>query len=221
MNCAGDHIEPPEYHGKGVTDRGNASSGQGYEAEWIAAGLEPWVEHGPGLDPHASRDDYQRDLVGDKNPKPRNEAIIGKAATLPAPEYCTQKHHVVSIHLFADHPKLAHNLRLLGYNANDTANGVCLPYFTIDIVRHNRQCHRGPHPPGYDELVSLMLSSLQEESLIMCRDGDTAELMDEIRAIENRVRESIMQWIDGYELRSKAKEERLASFRRIGMTPPG
>jgi len=220
MNCAGDHIEQPEYHGKGVTDRGNASSGQGYEAAWTAAGLEPWIERGPGLDPQAARDDYQRDLVGDRNPKPRNEAMIEKAATLPAPEYCTEKHHLISVHLFGEVPKLAHNLRLVGYNANDHSNGICLPYFTLDIVRHDRQCHRGQHPKAYDKKVFALLSNTEEESLIRCRDGNTSGISDEISAIEQRVRSKVLSWAKGWTLRSKADVERADARRRIGLPPP-
>lgn len=222
-NCQGNHKADINhtYPSDGVTKHGKDSHQVDYSDAWVAAGLEPWDEaQGPGTDPQASREDYQQDLLGDKNPKPKNLVMITQAVTAGPKQYVTQKHHLISIHLFPQFAMLNSNAKLIGYNANDASNGICLPYFTLDIVRHDRQCHRGNHPAMYDDRIKLMLEKAQSSSLKLCQEGHQERLLGALHRIEDRIRKCITDWVPGYYLRSKAVEERIAAYSRINQNPP-
>jgi hypothetical protein len=211
-DCKGKHSEDinPSYPSKGSTSKGAATSGANYEAEWIRAGLEPWVLRGPGLDrkPTAAEYGAELDLT-----KARNRNMVNKSVEeFSHPAYMTQKHHVVSVHLFDDFKKLAYDARLVDYNVNDKENGICLPYFIADIVRHDLQCHRGPHPPMYDERVSVLLRDLEQRCIHFCDVGMQPQVKQELEAIAQRVIRHIEQWRPGWYLRSNAPAERAQSF---------
>lgn len=222
-NCPGTHEEDinPHYPNDGVLARGKDSNQVAYADAWIAAGLEPWIEcKSPGTDPQATRNDYQRDLVGNEVPKPQNLTMIDLAVSSPSGQYVTQKHHLISTHLFGKVPSLANNARLVGYNANNFANGICLPYFTLDIVRHDRQCHRGKHIVDYDNMVLPLLLNLEEEAESYCDSGIQKELIERLERISARARQQILGWKKGWYLRTRAETERADAYRRIGQDVP-
>jgi hypothetical protein len=223
LDCQGEHDEDinSSYPNQGVLTHGKDSNRVEYADAWIAAGREPWEESGgPGVDPQAMREDYQRDLVGAGEPKPQNLVMIDLAVSAPVGQYVTQKHHLISVHLFDQVPKIKSNARLISYNANDNPNGICLPYFTIDIVRHDRQCHRGPHPPAYDKRVLQLLRALQNESVGFCTSGSQDSLKQRLDEISERVRHHVLGWQKGWYLRTKAETERAEAYRRIGQDVP-
>ena len=220
-NCEGKHSQEIEYpkQSEGCVVRGKATSGKDYEKEWISQGLEPWQVNGQGESINPTYNDYADDLDAAKD---RNLKIINKALALPSNQYITQKHHLISVHLFDDVPELSHNAKLIGYNANDKENGICLPYFLIDILRHNLQCHRGPHPeatthpepPAYDNNVLDLLSNLQNEMKGFCTNDEQDDLLEELNDISERIAIHVNAWEEGWYLRSSALRDRAWAEKR-------
>jgi hypothetical protein len=220
QDCEKKHLEDinPSYPSKGSVSKGAATSGRNYEAEWIACDLEPWKLRGDGVDPTPKVADYSSEIDVSK---PRNKKMVTKAIEeFSHPSYMTQKHHVISVHLFDDFSKLAYDAKLVDYNVNDKENGICLPYFSTDIVRHDLQAHRGPHPPMYDERVSVLLRNLEEKCVRYCTEGCQPLLKRKLEAISRRVIGHIEAWEAGWYLRSTAVAERKAAYDRIGIPPP-
>jgi len=146
--------------------------------------------------------------------------MIDLAVSAPSGRYVTQKHHLISVHLFDKAASLKSNARLVGYNANNKVNGICLPYFTLDIVRHDRQCHRGQHPADYDDLVLTLLLNLEEEAEAYCETDIQTELIERLDRISARVRQQVLAWKKGWYLRTRAETDRAEAYRRIGQDIP-
>jgi len=155
-NCKTTHVVKPAYPSDGTVDRNSS-----YADDWVGADLEPWKKYGSGKDSRATRKDYLAETPG--------AAYVSTAAAMTHPSYHTQKHHLVSVKLFKNVPDLAHNAKLVSYDVNHKNNGVCLPSYVIDIVRHDLQCHRGNHPNNlYYDNISPLLSELEAKSLKFC-----------------------------------------------------
>jgi hypothetical protein len=133
QDCTTNHEKKVAYPGNGVLERSS-----GFAAVWVAADLEPWNKYGDGTDSLATLQEYRGET--------ENAAYAVTAAAMKHPEYHTQKHHLISIKLFDNVTKLKHDAGLIGYDVNAVPNGMCLPSYKLDVVRHDLQAHRGPHP---------------------------------------------------------------------------
>lgn len=201
--CKTNHLKDISYPEGGTVDKNGS-----YASDWVGANLEPWKKYGDGRDSLAQRADFLEETPG--------ASYVSTASALKHPEYHTQKHHLVSVKLFKNVPDLAHNAKLVGYDVNHKNNGVCLPSYKIDIVRHDLQCHRGNHPNSlyYDHLDPL-LSDLEARCVKYCHgdfDGDKSvqqTLVEDIDRLSKRAEQQIKSW--KWLLRSDAVQERVDS----------
>ena len=207
QDCLTTHERKVSYPGGGKLERSN-----GFASAWVAAGLEPWMKYGDGIDSMASAAEYREETPG--------ASYASTAAAMKHPQYHTQKHHLISINLFKNFPKLKHDATLIGYDVNAPKNGICLPSYTLDIVRHDLQAHRGSHPNAlYNSRILPLLERLEQRAAKYCepeRNGACEfqkQLLGDLerlsREIENRVRE--WDWL----LRSEAPTERTAAYERL------
>lgn len=211
-----------DYPRNGSVKRGETKSGKDYASAWVEKGLEPWEEIGQQKhSPNATWQDYQEDLQPKGDIKLRNKTLIEhNLALIEKGKYKTEKHHLISVHLFDNLNSLANNCQLVGYNVNDAENGICLPYFVPDIVRHDRQCHRGPHPPIYDRNALKLLKNLQTKAEKYCTDNQQQKVIVKLNDISQRIRQHILAWDKGWELRSKAHAERRWSHIKMSIKTP-
>lgn len=206
-DCKENHLKAVEYPRGGKVTRNST-----YEADWINAGLEPWVLKGPGKNSKPSLAEYRAETPA--------AAYAVTAAALSYPEYHTQKHHLLSVNFFENVKKLAHNAELVGYDVNHKNNGICLPSYTIDIVQHDLQCHRGSHPKAlYNEKVNALLINLELQCIKYCeteeaggKAGSQLDLLGNLNELSQRVATQITEW--KWFLRSNALAERAASYAR-------
>jgi hypothetical protein len=178
----------------------------------VAANLEPWVKYGDGIDSKATMHDFVAET-----PK---AAYASTAAALKHPQYHTQKHHLISVNLFGDVPDLSDNAKLIGYDVNHKNNGVCLPTYVVDIVRHDLQCHRGSHPNNlYNVHISPLLSDEEQKCVEYCHadfDGkmDTQmSLIKRLNQISRRIESKVKSW--QWLLRTEALSERQDSQAKL------
>lgn len=201
-NCKGQHPSAISYPGGGTVDRNGS-----YADDWVAADLEPWKKYGDGTDSRATLQDYQREV---------SAQYAFTAAALKHPAYHTQKHHLISVKLFTNVPTLSHDVKLVSYDVNAKENGVCLPSFIVDIVRHDLQCHRGNHPNNlyYDKISPLLR---EKEKLfatycatdIACTAEPQKRVVDDLNRLSQRIEGQLRAW--KWFLRSDAVAERVAS----------
>jgi A nuclease family of the HNH/ENDO VII superfamily with conserved AHH len=199
-NCKTNHSHDIAYPEGGTVDKNGS-----YASDWVGADLEPWKKYGDGRDSLAQKADFLAETPG--------ASYVSTAVGLKHPAYHTQKHHLVSVKLFKDVPDLSYNGKLVGYDVNHKNNGVCLPSYVADIVRHDLQCHRGNHPNSlyYDHLDPL-LGDLEARSRTYCHadfDGDMVVqkgLVGDIDRLSKRTEGQIKSW--KWLLRSDATQER-------------
>jgi hypothetical protein len=110
-DCATNHLQTVNYPNNGVLDRSS-----GFAAAWVAADLEPWKKYGDGTDSFAKLNEYRGETP--------NAAYAFSAAAMTHPEYHTQKHHLISINLFKNVPKLKHDAKLAGYRQRPIKKAV-------------------------------------------------------------------------------------------------
>jgi hypothetical protein len=218
MDCQGDHdedINSTYRNPEGSVTRGNASSGEQYGKEWVNEKLEPWELMGNGKNPHSTRKDFESDF--DKKDSPDNKKVIKKACTKYAyPKYVTEKHHLISVHLFEDFERLSNNAKLIGYNVNDKENGACLPRFRVDIVQHNLPKHHGRHPKHtYDNRVINLLKSQDFKCKKYCRQKKQWVLKAKLNRISKRILDNLCNWEDGWQLGNKSLEEKKWAYDRL------
>lgn len=201
------HRKKPDYPGRGTVTRNSS-----YSSDWVAAKLEPWDKYGSGQNSRATMDDYRAET-----PK---AAYAVSAAALEHPEYHTQKHHLISVNLFGNVTKLSHDAKLIGYDVNHTNNGVCLPTYVVDIVRHDLQAHRGSHPNNlYNAKVSPLLRELEKMCIAYCEVdvfGETdsqRKLMEDLNQISRHIEAQIKAW--KWLLRKDALSERKQSYEML------
>jgi hypothetical protein len=206
-DCKKTHAKKPSYPKNGVLSRSS-----GFADAWVSAGLEPWDKYGDGVDSFAGLSDYR-----EETPK---AAYARTAAAMKHPKYHTQKHHLISINLFKNVPKLKHDAKLVGYDVNAASNGVCLPTYVADIVRHDLQAHRGSHPNNlYNSKIQPLLKKAEEDCLKFCkvdREGNgenQRRLLDKLERISRTTESRIKQW--KWLLRSDALAERERSRARL------
>lgn len=218
--CEKKHRSKPSYKGGGTVEKSSS-----YADKWVNADLEPWKRHGsginasPGLSPQQLLQEYRAET-------PSAEYAPG-ASKMTHPEYHTQKHHLLSAKLFTPRSKLKHNIELSGWDINGVPNGACLPTYTIDIVRHDLQCHRGNHPNSlyYDNLDPL-LKDLEDVCVRYCvpdESGAATPQQDRlVRALDTlsaRTYDMVKAW--EWLLRSDAVNERASSNARYNaLTTP-
>jgi len=222
-NCQGKHTSDvnDSYPKNGSVKRGKTSSGNDYSSDWVSKGLEPWAQGKQKHDPKATFDDYKNDLQRVGTIKPKNKSSIDSNLKLiKAGKYKTEKHHIISIHLFDNLSSLAHNCKLIGYNVNDFKNGICLPYFVPDIVRHDRQAHRSSHPPAYDKNAMKLLENLQTRAEDFCSAELQEKLVRAMNKTSDRIRDHIINWDKGWTLRAASEAERTFAYMRIGLPVP-
>ncbi len=213
--CKGSHSTDvnKKYPRKGSVTKGKASSGKGYESEWISVGLEPWVKYGShGINPKLTKEDYEAEFPD--GVKPRTANIINNAIRNPK-VYITQKHHIISANIFTNFNMLSHNAKLIGWNVNNKENGICLPYFIGDIVRHDLQCHRGPHPALYNKNLAKMLRNLEKKCTRFCDTNKQKSLSSKLELYSKKVESHIRNWNEGWYIRGSAIEERKQAFENL------
>ncbi len=210
-NCKGNHKKVIRYP-KG----GTAKRKSGFDKKWVAAGIEPWMLHGPGENTYPTSDEYFAEL---RTKSSGNRRKCNTYANYEHPMYATQKHHALPVSSFKDFPILRKNINLIGYNVNHHKNGICLPTFTIDIPRHDLQCHRGPHPALYFDKISKRLQDIESETENYCHkdiQGNMSyqkALVDDLNEESEEVIGLIRHW--EYLLRSNAHEDRKSSEARL------
>jgi hypothetical protein len=207
QDCTKNHAKKVEYPSNGVLDR----SGD-YASKWVAADLEPWKKYGDGTDSHATLKEYVGETPG--------AAYARTAADLKHPEYHTQKHHLISVKLFKNVAKLKHNANLIGYDVNAVPNGVCLPSYVLDIVRHDLQAHRGNHPNNtYYSKIQPLLEDLEQRSAEYCKPELEGEcefqkrLLEDLHRLSRKIEGRLKAWV--WLLRSEAVAERAESQARL------
>ncbi len=205
-NCKKTHEKKPNYPKGGTVERNGS-----YESDWVNAKLEPWVLYGPGKDSQADLDDYREETPAAQYAETAN--------SLKHPEYHTQKHHLISVNLFNNVSKLSNNAKLIKYDVNHKNNGICLPSYVLDIVQHDLQCHRGPHPKLYDDKIEPLLANLENKCIKYCEmdvDGEVEhqkQLIKNLNLLSARIERKIKDW--KWFLRSKALAERVRSEQRF------
>jgi HNH/ENDO VII superfamily nuclease len=207
QDCMTNHDKKVAYPNNGVLDRSS-----GFAAAWVGAGLEPWKKYGDGTDSHATLKEYVGETPG--------AAYATTAAALKHPQYHTQKHHLISINLFKNVAKLTHNATLIGYDVNGVPNGVCLPSYKLDIVRHDLQAHRGSHPNNlYNSKIQPLLEELETRSTGYCKPELTGEcefqkrLLEDLQRLSRKIEGRIKSW--QWLLRSDAVNERKEAYDRL------
>ncbi len=141
-----------------------------------------------------------------------------KFADRAYPEYETQKHHLIPENILLSFKSLSHNAKLAGYRINTPENGICLPYYVIDIVQHDLQCHRGNHPSkgvgSYGWEVRSALEKVEQKAENYCRDDKTTnsvsnQLINKLNELSKMFDVQINSW--QLLLRKRAHEERMES----------
>ena len=207
QDCLSNHAEPVSYPAGGTLERSS-----GFASAWVAAGLEPWVKYGDGIDSMVSAEEYQQETP--------QASYASTAAALKHPQYHTQKHHLISISLFKNVPKLKHDATLIGYDVNSTTNGICLPSFTFDIVQHDLQAHRGSHPNGlYNSRIQPLLERLEQRCAKYCEPEFSGaceyqlQLLGDLDRLSREIEVRVRQW--DWLLRSDALNERSSAYARL------
>jgi hypothetical protein len=206
-NCKANHSEKPKYPANGTVDRNTS-----YATEWVSAKLEPWEKYGAGQPSHATLADYRNEVP--------SAAYAVSAAALQHPEYHTQKHHLLSVKLFSNVADLSHDAKLAGYDVNSANNGVCLPSFVVDIVRHDLQCHRGNHPNDlYYDKIRPLLREIEDRCVKYCQADLVGEsvrqlsVVDDLDRLSERAERQLKNW--RWLLRTNALAERIESRSRL------
>ncbi|GGI74952.1 hypothetical protein GCM10007978_10810 [Shewanella hanedai] len=172
-NCKGGHKKKIKYPNNGKLDKEKSK----YAKKWVAAGLEPWVLYGPGVDSQATETDYRKEVKDEK----RIQAALSKTY----PEYYTEKHHLIPVSLLEKYKTLSKNAKLIGYDINNENNGMCLPGFVVDTNQHGLQCHRGNHPNNtYYDKLKLIFDDLEEQSMDMCKKDDSGNMRSQKELID-------------------------------------
>lgn len=206
--CEKTHLKKIQYPGGGTVKKNSS-----YSDDWVSAGLEPWVCYKKkGKNSKPTLKEYREET------KAAKYAVT--AAAMVYPEYHTQKHHLLAENFFKNFKTLKKNAKLVGWDINNVNNGMCLPSYVIDIVRHDLQCHRGNHPKVlYNDKVKAMLQLLEDRCVKYCQmdvKGDKrVQLMlkDELDQFAERVRRQIKLW--NWLLRKDALKEREESKERF------
>ena len=205
-DCKVNHTSKPAYPSDGRVTRSSS-----YERDW-AKTEEPWLLYGPGTDSRATLEEYRAET-----PKAKYATV---AAGMEHPEYHTQKHHLVSVSLFSSFARIRHNAVLVSYDVNAKRNGMCFPSYVLDIVQHDLQCHRGPHPKAlYFDKIRGLLRELERSCASFCHSDAVgsaqtqAQLVAELDLIADRTRTQLRAW--NWLLRGEAHEERRRSRDRL------
>ena len=117
--------------------------------------------------------------------------------------YPVQGHHLIPVSVFGStqFKKLRKNIRLIGWDVNDPENGIFLPVFAPDMLRHDLQMHRGPHPNDYHQAIELELEKIAEKCLNHCKTGTQYQLMKQLNRLSEDIKEFIEDWDPKYLLR--------------------
>lgn len=206
-DCLVNHAQKVPYPKGGKLERSS-----GFAAVWVAANLEPWKLYGDGTDSMPTAPEYRAETPA--------ASYVATAAAMKHPEYHTQKHHLISINLFNNVAKLKSNATLVGYDVNAPANGICLPSYTLDIVRHDLQAHRGSHPNNlYNSKIQPLLEDLEQRSAKYCepeKDGAyefQKKLLGDLDRLSRKVESRVRAW--DWLLRSDATAERTEAYARL------
>lgn len=196
QNCKTKHKKPPKYSNTGRTTKTRSES---YTSHWKKKGLEPWqlLGNGNALPDVFHDPDHDAWKLGYKRePSPDHKAKIMASATQPeaGADYPVQGHHIIPVEAFSsDELKaLKTNITLIGWDINAPENGIFLPTLAPDMLRHNLQLHRGPHPKDYEQSIKTELKEIQTECLNYCKDDKQEQLIKEL----NELTEEIKQYLE-------------------------
>jgi hypothetical protein len=115
--------------------------------------------------------------------------------------YPVQGHHLIPVSIFSQTPKLKRNIELIGWDVNSKENGLFLPVFAPDMLRHDLQIHRGPHPKRYKESIEFELTEIESECLNHCKTGNQKQLIKRLNKLSNRIYLKVKNWDPKYLLR--------------------
>lgn len=201
QDCKTKHDKPIKYVNNGRTTRR-----LGFNKQWENEQLQPWLLQGAGQalptpfhDP--KHDAWELGFKGFISPISRQR--MKQSATNPSAgsPYPVQAHHLIPVSIFSQTPKLKKNIELIGWDVNDKENGLFLPVFAPDMLRHDLQMHRGPHPSNYKELIQSELIEIEDECLNHCKTGNQKQLIKRLNKLSNRINLKVKNWDPKYLLR--------------------
>ncbi|PYF79196.1 HNH/ENDO VII superfamily nuclease [Marinomonas alcarazii] len=222
QDCKTKHDKTIKYVNNGRTTRR-----LGFNKQWKNEQLQPWLSRGAGQalpapfhDPKHSA--WELGFKGFISPLSRQRMKQSAANPSASSPYPVQGHHLIPVSVFGStqFKKLRKNIRLIGWDVNDSENGIFLPVFAPDMLRHDLQIHRGPHPSNYKELIQSELIEIEGECLNHCKNGNQKQLIKELHDLSEEIKGYIEDWDPKYLLREDSlqikqalnkilKEERL------------
>ncbi|GGN29945.1 MULTISPECIES: AHH domain-containing protein [Marinomonas] len=185
----------------------------GFNRQWENEQLQPWLSQGTGQalptpfhDP--KHDAWELGFKGFISPVSRQRMKQSAANPSAGSPYPVQGHHLIPVSVFGStqFKKLRKNIRLIGWDVNDPENGIFLPVLAPDMLRHNLQMHRGPHPNDYHQAVELELEQIAEKCLDYCKTGNQKQLIKQINKLSKRIASKIQNWDPDYLLREDSIE---------------
>jgi hypothetical protein len=142
--------------------------------------------------------------------------------------YPCEAHHLLSKQFFGgqlggDYTDLNENAKLVGYNVDGLENAIMLPRFVVDVVCHGLPQHEGNHnATDYNQSVGKILKTAQKWSLKRCQSNiqggeptSQRRLVARLHRASRVVRQHIMEWHRGYELRPDNRGAREDAYKRI------
>jgi hypothetical protein len=143
------------------------------------------------------------------------------------PRYPCEAHHLLSKQFFGGEmgggfEDLTANAKRIGYDVNCYTNGIYLPRFAVDIVCHGLPQHEGNHDAtDYNKKVAKVLRTVQNMCRKYCQNDQLGTMEPQrklLRDLEKRaalVRQKVVEWKSGYELRPDNHQRRKAAYDRI------
>lgn len=203
QDCKTKHDKPIKYVNNGRTTRR-----LGFNKQWKNEQLQPWLSQGSGQalptpfhDP--KHDAWEFGFKGFISPISRQRMKLSAANPSAGSTYPVQGHHLIPVSVFGStqFKKLRKNIRLIGWDVNDPENGIFLPVLAPDMLRHDLQMHRGPHPNDYEKAIKFELTEIARECLNHCKNGSQKQLLKELNDLSEEIKSYIRDWDPDYLLR--------------------
>ncbi|MGO3738651.1 MAG: AHH domain-containing protein [Marinomonas foliarum] len=183
----------------------------GFNKQWKNEQLQPWLSQGTGQalptpfhDP--KHDAWKLGFKGFISPLSRQQIKQSAANPNAGSPYPVQGHHLIPVSIFSQTPKLKRNIELIGWDVNGKENGIFLPVFAPDMLRHDLQMHRGPHPKRYKESIEFELSKIEQKCLNYCGSRKQRQLIKQLISLSEDIKEFIEDWDPKYLLREDSRK---------------
>lgn len=201
QDCKTKHDKPIKYVNNGRTTRR-----LGFNKQWKNEQLQPWLSRGAGQALPAPFHDpkhnaWELGFKGFISPISRQRMKQSASNPSAGSPYPVQGHHLIPVSIFSQTPKLKRNIELIGWDVNGKENGIFLPIFAPDMLRHDLQMHRGPHPNNYMEQIKNELKEISDECLNHCKNGNQKQLIKELHDLSKEIKGYIKNWDPKYLLR--------------------